>query len=127
MERVEKEMKIQHSNYSKVKDIIKNKLFPSLRDKGFIARMNFSCCSTCASYELSQVAKIQEKDQIVFYHNQDAKIFRERGYVYLRFFSMNDKSVSDIKVGQIISETAKECGLIVEWDGSEWKCITVKV
>ncbi len=44
------------------------KAFTALRKQGFIARVNFSCCTGCASYELSEMARTRKKDRAVFSH-----------------------------------------------------------
>jgi hypothetical protein len=111
--------------YIQTKEIIKTKLFPQLRKKGFIARMNFSCCSTCASYELAEVAREKKKDDIVFYHQQDEETFKTRGKVYLRFFSMKKDGPHDLETGKIIAECAKQVGLKVDWDETPTTCILV--
>ena len=114
--------------YQKTRDIIKKTLFPTLRKNGFIARMNFSCCSTCASYELTQVAKEKKIDSVVFYHQQDEDHFKTNGSVHLRYFSMLDDSLhpeAQREVGQKISEIAKGSGLKVDWNGLSSQCIQV--
>lgn len=51
--------------------------FAELRKHGYVARMNFSCCGGCASYEIGQSKKYQGK--CVYYHRQAAERLRETG------------------------------------------------
>ena len=44
-----------------------NNMFKLLRRKGYIARQNFNCCSSCGWAEIGEVEKA------VFYHRQDAE------------------------------------------------------
>ena len=120
---------MSHPAYTKARDLIKNKLFPRLRKRGFIARMNFSCCASCGSYELTQEAKKRQISKVVFYHRQAEDHFKRDGKVYLMYFSMLDDDSETTTVGGIVTEIAKECGLKVEWDGSPSKalCVTYEV
>lgn len=112
--------------YYKTKEIISKKLFPTLRKRGFLARMNFSCCSTCASYELAQMAEQRNINKIVFYHHQDDDTFKIEGGVYLRYFLKEELSKDAfVLLGHEIKECAEEVGLKVEWNGNPNQCIKV--
>jgi hypothetical protein len=50
--------------------------FKELRKHGYTARMNFSCCQSCAWYELSKAGK---DEKVVFWHNQDNQSFDRWG------------------------------------------------
>jgi hypothetical protein len=114
-----------HPDYIPVKNIIRYKVFPILRKLGFVARMNFSCCASCASYELAQVAKERNKTKIVFYHMQADESFKRSGKVCLYYFSMLDNESRKREVGIEISNIARQCGLNVTWDGNENTAIVV--
>lgn len=116
-------MKHHDPNYSKTRNIIKYQLFPHLRRLGFIARMNFSCCGSCGSYELTQDAKRRNKKRVVFYHRQAEDFFKLDGKVNLLYFSMDDDEEQTKIAGDIIAEVAKYYDLKVTWDGSPTKTI----
>ena len=89
--------------------------FKELRQNhGFVARMNFTCCSSCGWYEMSQNKALKglseaeiENANIVFYHNQDKSSMEEYGKLYLAW-SGN---------GQTIVNALVKNRLLVEWDG----------
>jgi hypothetical protein len=66
--------------------------FKTLRKQGYTARQNFSCCSSCAWYELGEQGK---NEKVVFYNRQAGAAlrgtgsyrFRRRGpqYLYLNW------------------------------------------
>lgn len=99
--------------------------FHQLRKMGFLARQNFRCCQSCASYELGEIAssmtdfKKSKYAGTVFYHHQDNTGFNECGKMYLAFghyFDEDDASTES--AGRKILDVLKENGLNVEWDGS---------
>ena len=79
------------------------KAFAILRKKGYFARMNFMCCSTCALYEI-------KNDKFVFFHHQDNYAFNESGECTIRYGS----TVTDANE---IYTVLKSVGLTVDWDG----------
>lgn len=115
----------KHPSYQSTRDIIKNKIFPELRNRGFLARMNFSCCGSCARYELAQVLENSKKTRVVFYHRQTEDTFKERGYVYFYYFSKAETQEEETITGNIITEISKKHGLKVEWNGSATEAIKV--
>lgn len=57
--------------------------FKALRKHGYTARQNFSCCSSCAWYELGEQGK---DEKVVFYNRQAGAALRGGGsYRYSRF------------------------------------------
>lgn len=59
------------------------KAFRLLRTEGYMARMNFMCCQSCAWYELSTNEDGSEKTEaelkalkVVFFHEQDNESFQ---------------------------------------------------
>ena len=118
-------MRNPHPSYQPTKDIIKNKVFPELRNHGFLARMNFSCCASCASYELAQALKTSKKTRVVFYHRQTEETFKSQGYAYFYYFGEDDSNEGNDIVGGIITEISKKHGLKVEWNGSGNQAIKV--
>jgi hypothetical protein len=89
------------------------KAFKALRKKGYFARQNFWCCSTCAWSAMTD----EQIKKAVFYHRQDADDLREIGSCYLAW-SGN---------GHEIVEVLKENGIEVDWNGSNVTRITITV
>ena len=57
--------------------------FKALRKHGYTARQNFSCCSSCAWYELGEQGK---SEKVVFYNRQAGAALRAAGNSrYIRF------------------------------------------
>jgi len=120
-----------HPDFDVVKENLKL-LFKDLRKQGFVAKMNFSCCSGCGSYECKELATKQKKNKIVFYHRQGEDGLKSQGNVYLHYFSPSDEFTAenpdwDKNIGYEIVETSKRYPRIVaEWDGNPDKCILIK-
>lgn len=114
--------------------------FATLRKKGYIAKMNFMCCSSCAWYEIGgkalsghQRSDIEEPKKAVFYNKQSHEsAFREksRGWStksrrYISMMLQNDLCLQwsgDAK--EIIAALEAE-GLKVEWNGTDQNTINV--
>jgi hypothetical protein len=45
-----------------------SKSFKELRTRGYFAKQNFSCCQTCAVYEITEE---MGRENYVYYHQQD--------------------------------------------------------
>jgi hypothetical protein len=50
--------------------------FKALRKHGYTTRQNFSCCSSCAWYELGEEGKAEK---VVFYNRQSGAALRDSG------------------------------------------------
>lgn len=87
-------------------DIIKP-AFKDLRAKGYICRMNFLCCGTCASYELSNMAEERGKIGMVYWHKQDQERMIENRSVYFGYGSRDEKVVSSEDVGRHVVNSLK--------------------
>jgi hypothetical protein len=81
-----------------------NKAFAKLREAGYFAEQNFSCCQTCGWSEVPE----DEKDKVVFYHNQDVDELKEDGCCYVSWMGdaaeitriFNDNGVETVWNGQ---------------------------
>jgi hypothetical protein len=96
-----------------------NELFKALRSEGLVARQNFKCCGTCASYDLGLVLEEKtDKKGCAYYHQQDTPGIN-RGYVYIGYGGRPDVEGCDdtIEVGRAISDTAGKLKIPVVWDG----------
>jgi len=113
--------------------------FKKLRKLGFLARANFTCCSSCGGYEITEMAaerisKGKKQDAIkgcVFWHRQDEDTFKQCGVLYLRYGDMESTELGKIGLptqegGRIIERELRAAGInLVEWNGSGSACIVV--
>lgn len=125
-----------HENYDIVKGALKHHIFPELRKHGLLARMNFECCSSCASYALYEDMKrinIQnnKKKKIigsVFYNRQDEDHLKRTGIVYLKYMAANEDNDTDaVAIGMLIRTISERFNLQVTWDGTSSRAILVSV
>jgi hypothetical protein len=109
-------------------------VFETMRKRGYLARMNFSCCSGCAGYELAEKAgKLAEKGKppagCMFWHRQDEGSYKWTGKLAVRYGQLSTEAAG--KVGketkvigdELVAEIAAEAErrgmpVEVEWDGS---------
>ena len=114
-------------------DISKNKLnaaFKSLRKEGFIARQSFSCCGSCAGYELATAvsempeAKRARVKGVVFYTKQDAADLRwGHTSLFLAYGPLDTQAhgqvgLETVEVGKRVVAALKAAGLETRWDGT---------
>jgi len=90
------------------------KSFAQLRKKGYIAKMNFNCCNTCAWAEIGD--NYPDVDKVVFYHKQGGNDLKNTGRVYLSWCGD----------GKEICEVFKNNGIKVVWNGSESNTILLE-
>jgi hypothetical protein len=98
-----------------------NDLFEALQTQRLYARQNFSCCGSCASYELSEKLRASQTKRtpklgFVTYNRQDNQNV-PYGYVYLGYSSIGEAE-EDRELGRLIVDTATRVGLATEWDGN---------
>ncbi len=124
------ERRFNKDEVSSIRDAV-GKAFASLRKQGFIARVNFSCCTGFASYELSEMARTRRKDRAVFWHRQDDESFREGYPLHIRYFYLapegndSDTASEEKSVGEQVVAALKEQHLQIEWDGNPQYTIQV--
>lgn len=114
-------------------DTSKNKLnaaFRSLRKEGFIARQSFSCCGSCAGYELATAvsempeAKRARVKGVVFYTKQDAANLRWKPTsLFLAYGPLDTQAHGEIglpteTVGAAVVQALNAAGLATRWDGT---------
>lgn len=102
-----------HEKYAESKTKV-NLLFKELHKKGYVTRQNFSCCGSCAAYELGEYFSkkgIPEGNErkAVTYNRQSAESFKRTANLYLSWGG-NGKEIVD---------TAHALGITCDWDGSE--------
>ena len=97
--------------------------FKALRKHGYTTRQNFSCCSSCAWYELGEEGKAEK---VVFYNRQSGAAlrdgrsrFRRRGPQYLYLNWSGDANQ--------ICEALEAQGLTVVRPESEVSAIAVEI
>lgn len=96
-----------------------NEAFKQLRKEGIVCRMNFSCCNTCASYDLSEYLKDKPKKiGYTFWHKQEEESFKVTGSVWLGYSSSKDADKEVKIVAEKIVTKLKELNIPHFWDGS---------
>ena len=92
------------------------KAYTELRKEGIVCRANFSCCSNCGGYEITDIAEKMVRDGktvngCVFWHRQDEDCYWENGLLYLRYGDMEST-----ELGTSIHDLFKRTGWIEETD-----------
>lgn len=90
------------------------KMFRELRKSGFIARQNYMCCQGCGWAAIGSHYGVEdEKQNVVFYHQQDHDSFDKKGKLtqLIRLSWQGN--------GALIKDTAEKFGYRVDWDGTE--------
>ena len=65
-----------------------NRAFAALEEEGVIARLNFTCCGTCASAEIwDEIDDNREWKGYIYFHQQDTESLAESGGTYVGFGS----------------------------------------
>ena len=90
--------------------------FAALREMGFFAKANHTCCQSCGLAEIPA----DKEMAYVFYHMQDAENLKDAGVCYLAWGGKVGE-----KFGHTICDTIREAGLEVDWNGSEHTRIKV--
>lgn len=94
--------------------------FKAIRKQGYVARMNFSCCSSCGYYELSQIVKKRGGAGFVFWSRQvEQRAWRDGKLVD----TLNLSWAGD--ASKLVT-ALREAGLDVEHGGLDDYCINVR-
>jgi hypothetical protein len=114
--------------------------FGALCDLGYIAREDFSCCGTCAGYELTTLAEeaidrgrpAESIRGAVYYHRQDAERFAARTDFHLGYGALDSRRYGELglpteQVGREVVRVLGEHGVETEWDGDANTRIRVRV
>jgi hypothetical protein len=98
--------------------------FKRIRKKKLYARMNFLCCSSCASYDLStKLNNSNTKLGYAYWHSQDEESLQTHGYLLVGYGAKVKKD--HVKVGQMIVDTLEEMGIPHKWSGDSDERILV--
>jgi hypothetical protein len=114
-----------------------NVAFALMRQAGLIARQNFSCCGSCAGYDIAQhVTKMPAKKRakvtgVCTYNRQDAVRLDRGGDLHLGFGSVNTQAHGSVglptaQVGRLVTLCLAQAGLSYEWDGEASRRILVR-
>jgi hypothetical protein len=114
-----------------------NEAFRQMRRAGLVARQNFSCCGSCAGYELTtDVAAMPDKKRakvkgVCFYHRQDADRLNAGRDLYLGYGPVESREHGQIgletaQVGRLVTSCLTQAGLTWEWDGTASQRILVR-
>ena len=90
--------------------------FAALREQGFFAKANHTCCQSCGLAEIPE----DKEMAYVFYHMQDLEDLKQNGACYLAWGGKVGE-----KFGHTICDTIRKAGLEVDWNGSEHTRIKV--
>ena len=105
--------------------------FRAMRKAGLLAYKNFSCCGSCAGFELSQKAEALKKagkgDNIkgcAFYHAQDNDNKKEGRNFFVGYGSMDTQEfgqigLDSVEVGKLVVECFTAAGIKTIWNGTE--------
>lgn len=125
-------------NFEMIKEDILKPAFRELRKKGYIARMNFACCGSCAGYELNEDAKKRGKDGVINWNRQEdssARSYGNNGKIHIAYnlsqnfldktlpmeYSQEDKDELIVnKIGKDIVEALSKASFAQPSD--EWDC-----
>lgn len=91
--------------------------FSELSKNGIVAKENFTCCSSCGSYEIGNHA-LQGDYGYVFYHQQDTEKALEGYGIYLGYGTVGLAKKSLEEITEQIVQTIQRHGLKVDWNGS---------
>lgn len=117
-----------------------NTAFSSMRRQGLIARQNFSCCGSCAGYELATkvtempAARRAKVAGCAFYTRQTWGNFegsRNPQGITINYGQLGTQAHGQVglpteAVGQVVAKCLEEAGLTVEWDGDPNRTIYVR-
>jgi hypothetical protein len=92
--------------------------FKATRGRGFLARMNFSCCGSCGHYELSERRERTDAKGYIFFHNQTNEK-RLDGYDFYCYFD-------NVESAEVFIEELENAGLDSDWDGMESSAVLIK-
>lgn len=95
-----------------------NHAFRILRANGYIALQDFSCCGTCAGYEIHQMMEQPgAKQKYITYNSQSGDVFRDSEYgaygdfLYIHFHGVNSE-ISDAMKEAGITNFSINCGVL---------------
>lgn len=109
-------------------------VFKTLRRSGFVARMNFLCCSSCAGYVLGErLDASTDKEYAAYWHRQDEERYHETGYLYIRYFfgghgdvlDADEQKAKDIEAGNKIAAVLTVYEVAYRWNGDPTRAIEV--
>lgn len=92
--------------------------FAALRKAGYAARMNFSCCNTCGSYDLSETVRNRKLKGYVFWHRQSDTAWRGDELREGLWLGWNGDAADIVRI-------LRESGLVVEHDSTDGRKIEV--
>lgn len=87
--------------------------FAELRNVGYFAKENHTCCQTCGWAEVPD----EKGDTAVFYHNQDADDLEESGVCHLAWSGD----------GELIKNILLKNDIVVNWDNASGKRIQIDI
>ena len=104
--------------------------FRSLRKQGFIARMDYGCCRSCAGGELDALinarnAKGANITMYVYFTRQGTESLKDGHDLYLSYGAPAMSPARTEDAGHLLKDALVAEGLTVEWDGSPAMCVKI--
>lgn len=113
--------------------------FRQLEQEGVVARMNFTCCSSCGFTEIDDERTPLDRvingeyryleREFVFFHHQDAeRLVDPPALLYLGYGSfLREPSDVDEQAGRHVAQVLEQHGFDVDWDGDVQARICVQI
>lgn len=113
--------------------------FRQLEQEGVVARMNFTCCSTCGFAEIDDERTPRERvingeyryqeREFVFFHHQDAeRLVDLPALLYLGYGSfLREPADVDEQAGRHVAQVLEQHGFAVDWNGDVQARIVVPI
>lgn len=96
-------------------------VFKDLRSAGLTALMSYKCCSSCAVAALAKKG-LGDEDSYVFFHQQNDDAFGDDGNMVDALYLHHQGGG-----GWAAKMAFRAAGFKVAWDGTEAKCVEVRV
>ncbi len=96
--------------------------FKALRKKGYLANINYLCCTSCGMSAMSErINKMAQKPPgVMFTHAQDMDNLKDGHDLFIAYSSSNDTEDAteegEIKVGEDLFAALQEAGLNPIWE-----------
>ena len=118
---------------SEARVVLIETVFRNLRKQNILARANFSCCGSCAGYDLAtQATKKNAKGWVTWNRQSEESIF-DNGTVYVAYTGADACSVpppaavDTLTIAQAFIAELQKAGLRYEWDGTTERKILINL
>lgn len=98
--------------------------FSALEAAGITARENFTCCRNCGQAEIGAEAAPGARG-FVYFHQQCTDAAAAGRGLALLYGGFDGSAQTTVAIGREVVAAAVEAGLLVEWDGTPERAITI--